>query len=143
MIWKPVVGWEGVYEVSDTGLVRGLDRSSVRADGSVQTWRAAALSPYPNSKGYLVVRLSRPGRRMVARVHRLVAEAHLAAGATTETVNHKDGNKANNTASNLEWATRRENTLHAIANNLGPYAPPGSRKHAALPPAPATTGGAK
>jgi hypothetical protein len=137
MIWKPVIGWEGVYEVSDAGDVRALERRNTRSDGTVQTWSAGPMTPYPNDKGYLVVRLSRPGQRKMARVHRLVAEAHLLRGHTSETVNHKDGDKANNRASNLEWATVRENTLHSIASGLGTYAPPGSRKHAALSALPA------
>ena len=143
MIWKPVLGWEGHYEVSDTGLVRGVDRTNARSDGTVQSWQSAPLEPILNGQGYHIVRLSRPGSRGMARVHRLVALAHLPVGHTTETVNHKDGNKANNAASNLEWATRRENTLHAIANDLGDYAPPGSRKRAALPPPPSVSTGSR
>ena len=143
MIWKPVLGWEGHYEVSDTGLVRGVDRTNTRSDGTVQSWQSAPLEPILNGQGYHIVRLSRPGSRGMARVHRLVALAHLPVGHTTETVNHKDGNKANNAASNLEWATRRENTLHAIANDLGDYAPPGSRKRAALPPPPSVSTGSR
>ena len=126
--WKPVGGWEGWYEVSDLGRVRGTDRTTIRKDGSTQTWRGRTLTPCPSPKGYLVVTLSRPGARLSARVARLVAFAFLPPGHTTETVNHIDGRKPNNAATNLEWATRTENTQHAIENGLGTFIPPLTRR---------------
>ncbi len=134
--WRPVVGWTGWYEVSNLGQVRGTSRTSQRRDGTAQNWVGRELRPFPNYKGYLVVRLSRPGKRLQARVHRLVAEAFLPAGHTVETVNHKDGDKTNNRASNLEWATRSENTRHAVANGLGDYVPPWRKRAARRPPPP-------
>jgi NUMOD4 motif-containing protein/HNH endonuclease len=124
MRWKQVVGWEGWYEVSEHGDVRSVERTSYRRDGTVQTWRGRNLRTYATQKGYLLVRLSRPDKRATERVHRLVALAFLPEAHTTETINHKDGVKTNNAWSNLEWTTRRENTLHSIANNLGNYIPP-------------------
>lgn len=123
-LWRPAIGWEGFYEVSNLGSVRGTDRQSWRSNGTVQTWRGRGLTPFENGKGYLLVRLSRPGRRATVRVHRMVGAAFLPPAHTTETINHRDGIKTNNHASNLEWATRRENTLHSIANGLGTYCPP-------------------
>ena len=105
--WRPIPGWLS-YEVSDLGNVRHIGGKPV--------------SQGTTTKGYLVVRLNTP--RSTARVHRLVALVFLAPAHTQETVNHKDGDKKNNKVSNLEWATRRENTLHSIANGLGPYTPP-------------------
>lgn len=105
--WRVVHGWPS-YEVSDLGNVRSVD--------------GVPTGQWENSKGYMIVRLRQP--RAMARVHRLVAAAFLAPAHTQETVNHKDGDKQNNQASNLEWATRRENTLHAISNWLGAYSPP-------------------
>lgn len=139
MSWKSVVGWEGFYEISDLGSVRSCARVSQRSNGTIQSWPSRPMKAYPNSCGYLVVRLSRPGRRDLARVHRLVAEAFLPAAHTSETVNHKDCDKTNNIVENLEWATLSENTKHAIANGLGNYVPPWRRPR--LPAAP--TGKAK
>jgi hypothetical protein len=121
--WLPAVGWGG-YEVSIEGRVRSIARTVSRRDGTTQRFRGRELRPFRNSEGYWVVRLSMPGKRAVERVHRIVATAFVAPGHTTETVNHKDGNKSNNRADNLEWATRSENTKHSIANGLGNYVPP-------------------
>lgn len=135
--WRDVVGWEGLYAVSFDGRVKGLSRSVGRSNGTVQTWGEVELKPIRQSKGYYLVRLSRPGERRMARIHRIVADAFLEPAHTNETVNHKDGDKANNRAANLEWATRAENVAHAIANGLGDYIPP-RRKKMPIPPAPQT-----
>lgn len=111
---KPVVGWEGFYEVSDAGEVFSISRTVVRSDKTIQTWKAKQLRAMVNSKGYLVVRLSRPSHRKVARVHRLVAEAFLPNLASLPEVNHLDGNKANAAVANLEWCTPSENRAHAF-----------------------------
>lgn len=122
--WRPVVGWAGYYEVSCRGRVRSVGRTSTRRDGTIQTWAPRTMRPTTTKKGYLLVKLSRPGERKDARVHRLVAEAFLPEAHTTETVNHLDGRKTNNAVENLEWATRAENVAHAIRNGLGEYLPP-------------------
>jgi hypothetical protein len=122
-VWRAVHHWP-TYEVSSDGRVRSLPRRVVRKDGTVQTWKGKIMSPSVTSHGYLTVRLSRPEQRVVARVHRLVAQAFLPSSHTTETVNHKNGVKTDNRVENLEWATRAENVLHAIENGLGAYLPP-------------------
>lgn len=137
-LWKPVAGWIGWYEVSSLGRVRSVERVSHRADGTLQTWRGRALTPYANQKGYYCVRLSRPGLRRVERLHRIVGFAFLPEAHTTETINHKDGTKSHNAVENLEWATRSENTAHSIANGLGEYIPPWHKKRL-LPSSPDET----
>lgn len=111
-IWKPVVGYEGLYEVSSFGAVRSLDRSA-DAGGS----RGRLLKPALKKHGYLCISLSAYGKRLDVRVHRLVAEAFLPSSDLPE-VNHKDCIKTNNAVTNLEWVNRTGNARHAVENGL-------------------------
>lgn len=72
------------------------------------------VKPQPNGKGYLRVAIG--GKLMF--VHRLVAEKYVPNPDNKEQVNHKDGNKLNNHADNLEWSTNDENRIHALKNGL-------------------------
>lgn len=128
-IWKPVVGYEGLYEVSDHGRVRSLDRSAhiaCRWGGTAtRLIRGRVMRATDNGRGYLMVHLSTNGYRDPRLVHRLVAEAFVPVAEERQFVNHRDGDKTNNTASNLEWCTRAENMAHAHSNGLtDPYAVP-------------------
>ena len=113
-IWKPVSGYEGLYEVSDTGKIRSLERITVVGLRGVGRELRQYLTPY----GYLEVSLSKKGKVSHKRVHRLVADAFCQKLDGQDEVNHIDGDKKNNNASNLEWCTRRENTIHAYRNGL-------------------------
>ena len=108
--WKPVVGYEGLYEVSDQGRVRSVDR--ITRDG--RRWKGRVLSTNKVSTGYLRAVLSVDGKYNHVYVHRLVADAFVPNPQGKLEVNHKDGNKKNNVASNLEWVTHSENGLHAF-----------------------------
>lgn len=101
--WKPVVGYEQSYEVSDQGLVR-------RVSGEL-------VGQWANDQGYMLVRLSGP--RRTVRVHRLVAEAFVSNPSGAQGVNHIDCNRANNAAANLEWCSQGENIRHS--RRLGRY----------------------
>lgn len=109
--WRPVVGYEGHYIVSDRGNVRAIDRF----DRTGRLKRAMPRAITIGTTGYYCVGLYVDCKMKFARVHRLVAEAFIGkpTGART-TVNHIDGNKLNNNVSNLEWATIGENNLHAF-----------------------------
>lgn len=112
--WLPVIGYEGFYEVSDLGRVKAVART--RPDG--RHYREKFLSTFTLS-GYIGVSLYRGKKGGPKHVHRLVAEAFLGpCPADKHQVNHKDGNKQNPRATNLEWVTRTENSLHAIAHGL-------------------------
>ncbi len=100
-MWKSVVGYEGLYEVSGEGQIRSHYRG-----GTV-------LKGVPNHRGYLRVTLMRDGKKHNASVHRLVAEAFISNPGRLPEVNHMDFDKTNNAVTNLEWVTQAENRAHA------------------------------
>ena len=99
MEWKTIDGLDG-YEVSDTGEVRHGD---------------LIMRQQRDNKGYKRIKI---GRDKCFRVHRLVAGAFIPNPDNKPQVNHKDGDKSNNSVSNLEWCTQSENQLHAYINGL-------------------------
>jgi hypothetical protein len=110
--WREIQGYEGVYEVSDLGNVRRVKPASGTRPGS-------RLKPLPDSCGqYFMVSLSNHAVMKRFLVHALVAVAFLGKRPRGRQVNHKDGDKRNNAASNLEYVTRRENMAHAYRLGL-------------------------
>ena len=116
--WKPIKGLEGLYEVSDTGKVRSLPRTTLYKDGRVGIHKGRERKQQLNKKGYLAIDLSVESKQVRRLVHRLVAEAFIPNPDNKEQVNHIDGNKQNNHVDNLEWTTNEENALHANDNLL-------------------------
>lgn len=114
-VWKPVPGFEGRYEVSNLGRFRGLPRPLVYKDGRRGTLPGGPLKGARNADGYVLLSLDTKTKKLA---HRIVAEAFLGPQEYRRTVNHKDGDKANNRVSNLEWATYGENNAHARATDL-------------------------
>ena len=104
--WRPISGYEGLYEVSNLGRVRRLTTVNGYQAGSIR-------GGTPNAHGHFSLALSKRGDHRAYFVHRLVAEAFLGPSPEGLCVNHKDGNKQNNRADNLEYATIAENNLHA------------------------------
>ena len=114
--WKPVVGYEGLYEVSDLGRVRSLDRDIPMVRGKQRYTlhtKGQIIVPHERRHGYLAVCLygkeSKNGRFRQISVHRMVAEAFLPNPSGHKEVNHLDENKQNNALSNLEWCDRKHN----------------------------------
>lgn len=110
--WRQVVGYEGLYEVSDMGNVRSIVRTVIRFDGVVWQLQGVSRIQFIDTHGYPSVMLSKNGIRKTYRVHRIVMDAFIPYGKKRE-VNHIDGNKTNNRVGNLEWVTSSENKIHA------------------------------
>lgn len=116
-IWKPVVGFENEYKVSNYGRVRTNSLFRTSKDGRTYLVKARILKQY-KQRGYLNVTLSKCGHYKKARVHRLVAAAFIPNPDNKPEVNHIDGNKQNNGVENLEWCTSAENSRHALEHGL-------------------------
>lgn len=113
-IWKPIPGYEGLYEVSTKGRVKKLERVTVRKNGRKYHKKERILKSWTNYKGYLCVNIySNEGKQKYATIHRLVAKAFIPNPDNKPQVNHKDEVKTNNCVENLDWMTAKEN------NNYG------------------------
>jgi hypothetical protein len=102
------------YCVFEDGRVVALGRVSTRGHIVLDH----VLHPHANSSGYLRVSMNLEGEQREYFIHRLVAECFVENPDNKKIVNHKDGDKHNNTASNLEWCTNGENNKHAFALGL-------------------------
>ena len=108
-IWKPIEGYEGLYEVSNTGQVRSLDRYVKNGHSSYRLQKGRVLSPTKHRYGYLFVILTCNGKHKMFLVHRLVAQAFILNPDNLPQVNHKDEDKSNNRVDNLEWCDHKYN----------------------------------
>lgn len=117
--WKPIEGYEGIYEVSDQGRVKNIKYNRFMTAVKV-------------THGYLAYNLSKQGKTHSLLAHRLVAKAFIPNPDNKPQVNHIDGVKSHNFVTNLEWTTSSENLWHAVktglwhaaAKNLGPESKP-------------------
>ena len=112
--WKAVVGYEGYYEVSNYGRVKGLNRTIQRSDGRMVTIPERILSPVLDTDGYRQCKLCRDGKYKTVGVHCLVARAFIPNPDNLEDVNHKNFNRTDNHVSNLEWKTHGDNVRYSI-----------------------------
>lgn len=116
--WKPIPGYEGFYVVSNLGRVRSLPRMVSGKSGSMRSLPSRIRKCTLDTNGYPQAGLYRNGKRRLINVHRLVATAFISPPPEGMEINHKDGNKANNVVSNLEWVTHRQNMEYAYAGGL-------------------------
>ena len=114
-IWKPIKGYEGLYEVSNLGRVKSLKRWHHPRENILKNWFT--------TDGYCATTLSKNSKYKHIRTHRIVAQTFIPKEMNKEEVNHKDGNKLNNCVDNLEWVSSSENQKHAY--KLGLHKPSG------------------
>ena len=116
-IWKDIIGFEGLYQVSNHGRVKSLSHEVIRSNGNIQHFKEKILHPGSMTSGYYFVGLTKNKICKNFAVHRLVTQAFIVNPNSLPDVNHKDGNKKNNNVSNLEWCSGSYNLQHAI--NIG------------------------
>ncbi len=119
--WRDIQGYEGLYDISDSGRVRSLYRRVINSkSGATRLARGKIMTPWDNGNGYKVVCLQKEGKRKNHYVHRLVAEAFLKHSENETYINHKDYNTHNNCADNLEWCTQQNNIKHSLEHMRKP-----------------------
>lgn len=116
-MWKDVLGYEGIYEVSSDGIVRSLDRKLIFSNG-IEHFREGKILKQNISSGYYYVELNYMGKSRKKNVHRLVCEAFHTKVPGKNIVNHINGDKLDNNYINLEWCNYSENSIHAHQNGL-------------------------
>lgn len=115
--WRPVLGYEGIYEVSSVGDVKRLGVP----DAIGRPRRERPIRPLVGNVGYHTLSLGRNKHLRSARVHNLVADAFLGPRPAGMEVNHIDGDKLNNRVENLEYCSRTANQRHAVSLGLAPF----------------------
>lgn len=112
--WRPVLGYEGAYEVSSMGRVRSVDRLINHNYGGKRKKPGRVLRLRKNGNGYMRITLYVDGKERSHVVHRLVCEAFIGKRPDGKEVNHINGVRDDNRAENLEWVTKSENKKHSI-----------------------------
>lgn len=115
-MWKPIKGFEGLYEVSNFGRIKSIERFVIKGNRYGTTTKqfvpTKILNPSRDKDGYLILSLCKNGKGYTRKVHRLVAIHFIPNLDNKPEVNHIDENKNNNRVENLEWCTNIENIRH-------------------------------
>lgn len=128
-IWKPVVGYEGMYEVSNMGRIKSLMRR-INANGGIRVIQEFIKKNSIDSKGYEYVWLwNKTGRTY--RIHKLVCMAFIPNPGNKPCIDHINGNRRDNRVENLRWCTHKENSNFDIANERMKKNAPWKGKHGA------------
>ncbi len=103
-IWKDIIGYEGLYQISNKGRVKSVKLNSIRKS-------------HLSDRGYQIITLRNKNHTKSVRIHRLVAIHFIPNPDNKEQVNHIDFDPLNNIVENLEWVTNRENSCHSLQRN--------------------------
>ena len=114
--WKPIPGYEGLYEVSDLGRVKSLAKTLPHAKYGSRRWPEKVLKAITNNSGHLYVRLWKDKRQTKSYVHRLVLEAFVGPCPEGMEACHWDDDPTNNHIDNLRWGTRTNNMVDMVRN---------------------------
>ena len=120
-IWKDVVGYEGLYQVSNLGRVKSLDRAIKYSNGKICKYKEEIRALTKDGRGYLRVLVSKNRKHRNLRVHRLVAQAFIPNPRNLSQVNHKDEDKTNNCVDNLEWCSCQYNVDYSLSKKVCQY----------------------
>lgn len=115
--WKPIPGYEGLYEVSNTGFVRSLDRKIVTSNGQVRRYNGKLFDLNLDKRGYPRVTLSKAGSVTKTFIHRIVALVFIGKCPKGFEVCHNDGDKLNCQEGNLRYDTHKSNLLDRCIHN--------------------------
>lgn len=117
-IWRDIKEYEGLYQISNLGRVKSLERVSKHTKGYMVHYKEKILTPTSEKNGYARVILTKNGTSKCTHhsVHRLVAKAFLPNPKNLPEVNHIDEDKINNCVDNLEWCTHKYNSNYGMRN---------------------------
>lgn len=116
-IWKDVKGYEGIYQVSNKGRIKSLERT-INYGNRLYHKKETFMKQVLDKRGYPCVKLNKDNCVKGISFHRIVAQTFIPNPNNKPQVNHKDGNKLNNCVENLEWVTCLENVNHAFEIGL-------------------------
>jgi len=116
--WKDIAGYEGLYQISNTGRVKSMAKTVRCKNGATNSYRERVMAKSKKPSGEVKITLSKGGKSKTLLVHRLVAIHFIPNPMNKPEVNHIDGVRDNNVVSNLEWVTSSENQQHAYRIGL-------------------------
>ncbi len=116
--WRDVKGFEGLYKVSNLGSIKSMPKDFYLPKNKSYHHLKEKIIYQGAWRGYKQIRLCKNGKKYMRSAHIIVATAFCKKNGRALTVNHKDGNKLNNKADNLEWMTLSDNHKHAFKIGL-------------------------